>query len=168
MAVSIFLVFAFSLIMLFPRAMLAAKLELEYKRLFDPKIKSREVKLLPYLIPYYGGVKLCENMGSDFLAHMSKVVGVLTVLCVVNTTIFRVMGITDGWYPVISIYCNMAVFTLNYLMLVVIAFRCGRTIQAPLSAALCIVPPLSFYMQTTVVRHFFKVNKDDLRDTFAE
>ena len=81
MAVSIFLVFAFSLIILFPRAMLAAKLELEYKRLFDPKLKSREVKLLPYLIPYYGGVKLCENMGSDFMAHMSKVVGVLTVLC---------------------------------------------------------------------------------------
>jgi len=168
MAFSIFLIFIFSAIILFPRALLAAKMELEYKRLFNPETKGGEVKLLPYLVPYIGGARLCEYIGSDILAAFSKIIGVLTVLCIANTTIFRVMGITEGWYPVISVYCNMAVLAVNYVMLVVTAFKSARTIQAPFCAMLCFAPPLSFYMQTTVVRHFFKINKDDLRGTFTE
>lgn len=168
MVFSIFLVFMFSVIVLFPRALLAAKLELEFKRLFDPKVKGSEIKLRSYLVPYIGGAKLCEHIGSDILAFASKLMGILTALCVINTTVFRVMGITEGLYPVISIYCNMIIFVLNYLLLVIISFRSARTIQAPFCAMLCIAPPLSFYMQAAVVRHFFKVNKDDLRGTFTE
>lgn len=139
-------------------------MEFEYKRLFEPKCNKD--KLLPHLIPYYGGIKLCNSIGSTLLGITSKVMCISTAFCIINTTIMRILEITSGWYPIISIYYNLTVFLINYILLVIISHKSAITIQASASAFLCFIPPLSFYMQSTVVRHFFKVNKDELRGTF--
>lgn len=166
MIIALISILMFSLIILVPRALLAHAIELEYRRLFEPKLKSNSVRFTPYLIPFYGGMKLCESIGADILKVISKIMGIGLAVSIINTTIMRMLGITDGIYPVISIYYNLFVFLLNYLALILLAYRTGRTIQSSLSVLFCFIPPVSFYMQFLVTRHFFKVNKDELRGTF--
>lgn len=153
-------------VFLIPRALLIREMEFEYNRLFQPN--SKRMSLLPYLVPYWGGIKLCEAISANILKCISKIMFVCMISCILNTTIMRLFNITYGWYPIISIYYNIATFSFNYIVLVLIAFKSAKTIQSPISILFCFFPPLSFYIQSTIVRYFFKLNKDELRGTFYE
>lgn len=166
MIISFAVIVLWAVIIILPRAQLAFKIELEYKRLFNPKIKSSDLKFMHYLIPYHGGARLCELIGADVLAFASKIVGVTTVFAVMNTIVMRTLQVNIDWYIILTVQFNILIIVLNYIMLVIISYRTAKTTQAPLSAIFSIIPPASFYMQSCVIRYFFKVNKDDLRGTF--
>lgn len=152
-----FLVFAIVayLFCIIPRAYLSYVILTEENKRTNPKYKAPLNSVLPMFIPYWGGAILCEQMGYNITKYLSYVFGILTIGTWVNVFIANTIVISES-YIIISMYINVAILVANVLVYIILAFRCARTFESGWGCAFCFLPFISFFLQVSAVKPFFK------------
>lgn len=138
-----------------PRAYLSYRILVEDNRRTDPKYKAPLSEIIPMLIPYWGGGLLCEQMGYNILRYISYVFGVLSLCTWINVVVVNTIAISEA-YLIVSMYINVAVLVANVLVYIVLALRCARTFESGWGIAFCWLPFISFFLQSSAVRPFFR------------
>lgn len=143
-----------------PRVLLSRQISIEEERRTNPRFKGNFAMVLPMLIPFVGGGILCEQMGFRILKIISWILGATTVLTWIVVLLVNFQVITGETIVIASMYINVANLLLTYLVWVIIAFRSAKIFESGWAAVLCILPFLSYLVQTSSVHRFFVENND--------
>lgn len=133
-------------------------------RLYDPKFKLSSSEILINAIPYIGSSKLCDLLGLKVLKYLVYVLGVATLLTIINCIYIYTASNLSTEHVIISITIHTAVLVANYIVDLLIASISAKTFGGGWSMLSCWIPPLSFFLQKTAVSSFYHDNADLLRE----
>jgi small-conductance mechanosensitive channel len=152
------------IICVIPRAMLTNHICKCNGRLYDPKFKMEGSQYFINALPYIGSSKLCELLDLKILKYIVNILGVATIITVLNCLYIYTASNLSTEHVIVSITVHTVVLVANYAVEVLIAALSAKTFGGGWSLVSCWIPPLSFFLQKTAVSSFYHDNADTLRE----